>query len=103
ERLGRGVERPADRVFDGLGGVRLVEALGEEELEETEGGALPVEAVVLSPLLVGVERLVERYVALGIPGGQPDRGADVDGAVHALGGVGGGDRSPQRTARQWHP
>ena len=34
ERLRRRLERPADAVLDLLGRVRLVEALGEEELEE---------------------------------------------------------------------
>src|SRR5258708_3925528 len=34
QRLGRRVERPADRVLDLLARVRLVDALREEELEE---------------------------------------------------------------------
>ena len=72
QRLGRRLERPADAVLDLLGRVRLVEALGEEELEEVGVVPLPVVAVVLRPPLVGVERLVERvHVALGMARGEP--------------------------------
>jgi hypothetical protein len=100
ERLGRRVEPPANRVLDLLGRVRLVEALGGEELEEVAVVPLPIEAVVLRPPLVTVERLVERHVALGVAGGQSNCGCDVDDPVHPLGMVGGDDRPPQGAARQ---
>ena len=99
ERLGRGVEPPANRVLDLLGRVRLVETLGGEELEEVAVVPLPIEAVVLRPPLVTVERLVERHVPLGVAGGQSNRGCDVDDPVHPLGMVGGDDRPPQSAAR----
>ena len=53
DRLHVGVEGPADAVLDLLGGVRLGEAHGEEELEVAEPVAPPVAAGLLGPALVG--------------------------------------------------
>ena len=54
QRLGVGLERPADRVLALLGGVRLGENLGEEELEEVLVVLEPVVAVPLLPAAVGL-------------------------------------------------
>ena len=103
QRLRRRLECPADAVFDLLGRMRLVDALGEEELEEPEVVPCPVVAVVLRPTLVGVERLVERVrVALGVARGQPNRRTDVNDPVDTLGMVGGEDRPPQCRAGHAH-
>ena len=99
ERLGIGLERPADAVLDLLARVRLGEALGEEELKEAQVVPLPVVAVVLGPVAVAREWLVEgMHLPLRMAGGEADRGTDVDDAVDALGVFGGEDRAPQRTA-----
>ena len=59
ERLGVGLEAPADAVLALLGGVRLGEALREEELEEVLVVLEPVVAVPLPPADVLVARLAE--------------------------------------------
>src|ERR1700733_2473583 len=53
ERLGGGLQAPADAVFDRLRGVRLGEHLREKELQEAVVIPQPVVEVVLRPAFVG--------------------------------------------------
>ena len=64
-RLGVRLERLADRVLALLGGVGLVEHLGEEELEEVLVVRQPVVLVPLVPTLVGVESTLEHLLHPG--------------------------------------
>ena len=104
QHLRVGVERPRDAVLDLLGGMGLVDALREEELEEAAVVPAPVVAVVLRPPLVGVERLVERVLlrAREGSGASAIAGPMQTIAVDALGVLGGEDRGPPRAARQGH-
>ena len=101
ERLGSGGQRPPDGVLDLLGRVRLVEALREEELEEAREVPAPVVPIVLRPLLVGVEQVLERVQApLGVARCERDRGTDVNDRVNSLRVVGGQNGGGQRPARE---
>ena len=95
QRLGRGLQPPADAVLDLLGGVRLAARLREEELEEALVVAPPVVLVVLVPALVGVELVLEGversfHVGWSEGRGRPDEG----GARHPLGVEGRQDERP---------
>ena len=78
QRLGVGLEAPADRVLARLRRVRLGEALREEELEELLVVLEPVVAVPLPPADVVVARLAELTAAArsrGTTGGSGRAGA----------------------------
>ena len=64
DRLGVGLQAPADAVLDRLCRVRLGKALREEVLQVALPVPQPVMAILLCPALVRVEDLVERVVAL---------------------------------------
>ncbi len=103
ERLGVGLERPFDAVLDLLGRVRLVEHLGEEELQEPAVVLAPVVAVVHRPRVGGAAQVVleaRADRALREARRERHRRADVGDAADALGVVGGQQRRPQRAARQ---
>ena len=57
--VGRHLQAPANTVLNLLGGVRLVEAVGEEELEEAPMILQPVVAVPLEPAVIVRPRLIE--------------------------------------------
>ena len=65
QRLRVGIKSPAARVLALLGGVRLVEHLRKEELEEILVVLQPVIAVPLLPVLVGVARLDKLALCCG--------------------------------------
>ncbi len=87
ERLGVGLETPADAVLPRLRRVRLGEALGEEELEEVFVVLDPVVAVPLSPADVLVAQLAEVLDRLQARSrrGQRQRRRDEDELVDPLG------------------
>ena len=75
-------EAPAHAVFDRFGGMGLVEALREKELQETGIVKQPEVAVVLRPALVGLVALVEAVAPpFGAVGDEPHRRGDVDELV----------------------
>ena len=100
ERLRRRLEPPAHAVLGLLRGVRLREALREEEFEEAAVIAQPVVDVVLGPVLLGVERFIERVdAALGKRRGERNGRGDERCAGDALGVLVRELHAPHRAAR----
>src|SRR5215208_5226869 len=81
QRLGAGLEAPADAVLDRLRRMRLREHLREEELEEAAVVLQPVVAVVLRPALVAFELLVPGVGPTYRSLAERNRGADEDCAA----------------------
>src|SRR3954451_14253352 len=79
ERLGGGLQAPADRVLALLGRMRLAEHLGEEELEKVLVVLEPVVAVPLLPPLVGVVPALEHRLGIGARRGRGERKRRGDG------------------------
>ena len=105
QRLGVGLERPADAVLDLLGRVRLGEALAKKNSRKSAVVAQPVVAVVLRPALVGVERVVERQrLAFGVAGARARTAGRCTTTPSTRSGCSAAsDRRPQRAARQRRP
>jgi hypothetical protein len=98
ERLGIGIEAPADAVLDLLRRMGLREHPSEEELEEAAVVLHPVVPVQLRPSVIGVVAFLERVArALGMARGERRGRADVDDPVDALGMVGGKQGSPENS------
>ena len=100
QRLGVGLQPPADGVLDLLRRMRLRHALRDEELDEAGVVAAPVVGVELRPALVGVERLVERDVAIGVAGRERERRRDEDDALDPLRVLCGENQRPLRAERE---
>jgi hypothetical protein len=101
ERLGGGLQAPADAVFDRLGRVRLGEHQGEEKLQEAVVIAQPGAEVVFRPALVGGQHLVPRVPRAVLQRrGERHGRADEDGPAHPVRVLGCHDEAALRADRE---